>query len=174
MSLDVTGNAKKTCEENAIEEARKYVLQCYTSNIKSDVTLDDLCLVMASTTNRPAAWLPPTEDVLLQHLKRAQVQTQIWQTSHIAKQKQINLVGNSWVLKDDKQEPTLMENEPAPVELRDIIHLFCKDKNCSASKCKYLASGLLCIDICECTDCENKNIERVHADNYDTSGEDDV
>ena len=92
------------------------------------------------------------------------MQTQIWQTSHIAKQKQINLVGNSWVLKD----------EPAPVELRDIIHLFCNDKNGSASKCKWLASGLLCIRICECTDCENNNIERVHADNYDTSGEDDV
>ena len=129
---------------------------------------------MASTTDRPAACLPPTEDAFLQHLKRAQVQTQIWQTSHIAKQKRINPVGNGWVLRDDKLEPKLMENDSAPVELRDIIHLFCKDKNCSTRKCKCLASGLLCIDICECTDCKNKNRERVQVDSYDASDEDDV
>ena len=58
------------------------------------MTLDDARLVMASARDRPATCLPPTEDAFLQHLKRAQVQTQIWQTSHIAKQKQINTVGN--------------------------------------------------------------------------------
>ena len=62
-------------------------------------------------------------------------------------------------LKDDELEPKLMENDPAPVELRDITHLLFNDKNWSTKKCKYLVSGFLCTDICECADCENKNMK---------------
>jgi len=45
---------------------------------------------------------------------------------------------------------------PAPVEVRDLTHLYCTDKDClNERKCSCLLAGLGCIDACSCTDCEN-------------------
>ena len=47
---------------------------------------------------------------------------------------------------------------PAPVEVRDLTHLYCTDKDClSGRKCHCLLAGLECIDACSCADCESKN-----------------
>ena len=40
---------------------------------------------------------------------------------------------------------------PAPVEVQDLTHLYCTDKDCLSG------ARLECIDACSCTDCENKN-----------------
>ncbi len=53
-------------------------------------------------------------------------------------------------------EPKMFEQDCAPIKLRDITHLICNDKTCRvAGKCPCLMAGLSCIDICNCTDCEN-------------------
>ena len=44
--------------------------------------------------------------------------------------------------------------------MRDITHLFCRNKNCAvAGKCPCLLAGHSCIEICECTDCQNTTQE---------------
>ena len=46
----------------------------------------------------------------------------------------------------------------APVEVRDLTHLCCTDKDClSARKCHFVFAGLECIDACSCTNCGNQN-----------------
>jgi len=46
----------------------------------------------------------------------------------------------------------------APVEVRDLTHLNCTNKDClSARNCPCLFAGLECIDACFCTYCGNQN-----------------
>ena len=39
---------------------------------------------------------------------------------------------------------------PAPVELRDLTHLYCSDSQCNTTSCHCLASGLNCMELCSC------------------------
>ena len=53
---------------------------------------------------------------------------------------------------------TMFTQAPAPVEVRDLTHLYCTDKDClSARMCPCLLAGLECIGACSCTGCGNQN-----------------
>ena len=50
----------------------------------------------------------------------------------------------------------------APVEVRDMTHLYCTYKECvDVGKCSCLLAGLLCVDDCFCTNCVNQNIKHI-------------
>lgn len=54
--------------------------------------------------------------------------------------------------------PTMFVQAPAPIEVRDLTHLYCTDKDCqNARKCPCRLAGLECIDACSCIDCKNHN-----------------
>ena len=67
--------------------------------------------------------------------------------------------GHGWSACDDGGiTQTLFTQASAPVEVRDLTHLYCTDKDClSARKCPCLLAGLECIDTCSCTCCGNQN-----------------
>ena len=55
-------------------------------------------------------------------------------------------------------EPVMYCKEAAPLEVRDIMHLYCKDDLCKESrKCQCLSVGLQCTEFCACgfLDCTN-------------------
>ena len=44
-----------------------------------------------------------------------------------------------WLREDGSIEPVMFQKAPAPKEVRDITHLYCKDGNCNdPKKCQYL------------------------------------
>ena len=74
--------------------------------------VDDLCFKLATTTDKPASMLPPTEDAFEQHVLRAKFQTNIWCQSHIAKPAAQDPVGNEWFWDDESGlQPTLFKQE---------------------------------------------------------------
>jgi len=126
-----------------------------TKNLSS---LNELRFVLATTTDKPASILPPTDDAFEQHVLRAQYQVAVWCQSHVAKPENMNPVGHGWhVNAKDELRPTMYQNESAPAEVRDLTHLYCTDKGCRGQKCQCVIAGLECIDICSCGgECENR------------------
>lgn len=67
-------------------------------------------------------------------------------------------------------------NESAPVEVRDVTHLYCTDKNCEGGKnCQCFHAGLECIEICSCgSECNNpfnRKSEEISVENNEGEGE---
>ena len=148
---------------------RHYVLRYSTAISKTLSSLNELCFLLATTTDKPVTALPPTEHAFKQHVLRAQYQVAVWCQSRIAKmnsnirlEKVLNLLIMSIVqpnslFRKDELCPTMYKNESAPAEVRDITHLYCTDKSCCGQKCQCVIAGLECIDICTCGgQCENQ------------------
>ena len=82
---------------DGIASARKFVLLLYAGKKGNDVdTLDELRHVLATTTDKTAGMLLPTEDSFKQHVLRAKYQTRLRCQSHIASQEVVDPVGHSW------------------------------------------------------------------------------
>ena len=160
----------KTFHEDDIDDsvtvARTYALLLYGKKGKDIDTLDELRYVMATTTDKSASMLPPTEDSFKQHVLRAKYQTQIWCQSHIPNQEVVDPVGNGWTACDGGGiTQTMFTQAPASVEVRDLTHLYCADNGClRGNRCPCLLAGLECIDACSCTDCENQSNKPAEGD----------
>jgi hypothetical protein len=150
------------------------LLYGYVRKSGSCATLDELKFHYASTTDKPAALFPPTEDAFKQHVMRVNYQTAVWYHSHLAKPLLWNPVGNVWKHGEDGAiEQVMYENDAAPIEVRDLIDLYCKDADCSvSSKCHCVKSGLQCTEFCSCRGIECPNVARSDV-NADTDGDDD-
>ena len=147
--------------EEALPVARKYALPLYSPKKKDSErcsTLDALRYHLASTTDMPASSLPPTEDAFKQHVWRAMYQTAIWCHSYIPKPLLWDPEGKGWIKENGHLEPVLFTKDAAPVEVRDITHLYCADGVCKDTrKCQCLAKGLHCTEFCACADEECSN-----------------
>ena len=149
--------------EGSLPDARQLVLALYKGQKPARVctTLDELRFHLATQTDKPGSSFPPTEDAFKQHVMRAKYQVSIWTKSHQAKPNIWNPEGNGWKRNQDGNlEPVMYEGEAAPLEVRDLTHLYCTDKDCAnARKCQCLTSGLFCTDLCSCcksdTTCSN-------------------
>ena len=154
-----------------MEYARLFVLQLYSKKAaKSTKTLDELRYVLSCKTEKTGALLPPTEDSFKQHVLRAKLQTMVWCMSHEPDPILPDPVDHGWIRGSDCQlTPKFGDMDCAPIQLRDMTHLFCNDKNCNqSSKCACLLAGLRCIDICSCTSCSNQpNVNPLDEENED-------
>lgn len=141
-----------------LDNVRRFVLLMHGKKTKNISSLNELRFVLATTTDKPASLLPPTDDAFEQHVLRAQYQVAVWCQSHIAKPENMNPVGHGWhVNAKDELRPTMYKNESAPAEVRDLTHLYCTDKGCRGQKCQCVIAGLECIDICSCGgECANR------------------
>ena len=150
----------------------------YGKKAKSQASLNELRFHFAVTADRPASQLLPNEDAFQQHALRARSQTIVWCQSHSAKPKIPDPIGNEWHVDSiNGLQPTLCKNESAPEELRDITHLYCKDKCCKGHNCQCRQAGLQCIEICSCfsQQCDNpinrkeQNVEDIGSErDFDT------
>ena len=158
-ATDLQGLEDVTNDHDFLETARKFVLLLHGKKAKNTMSLDELRYILATTTDKPASQLPPTEDAFKQHVMRAQYQIKIWIQSHVPKQDLPELTEHGWVISgNNKLEPVYYLEQSAPVEVRDITHLYCSDATCIRQNCTCLAAGLPCIDICSCgVDCDNRH-----------------
>ena len=151
--------------------ARLFLLSLYGQKGNECSDLDELRYTLALTTDKEASTLPPTEDAFKQHVLRAMLQTRVWCQSDIPKPNIPGIVGHGWHLDENGcLKPTMHEQECAPIEVRDVTHLFCRDRSCTTSR-NYpcLLAGLACIEHCSCTNCSNKPAEQSYErENSDT------
>jgi len=139
---------EKFATERLVEKTSKHVS-----------SLNELRFILATTTDKAASLLPPTVDAYEQHALRALYQVNVWcQESYF----RAGFDKNKWPwlasVRFNGLLPTLYKNESAPVEVRDITHLYCTDNSCQGQKCQCVQAGLPCIDICTHEmDCDNPN-----------------
>jgi hypothetical protein len=67
--------------------------------------------------------------------------------------------------------------EVAPIQVRDLTHLYCTDHDCNANrKCQCLQTGLKCKELCVCRGdtCHNTLLDdESDTDDYDADADDD-
>ena len=155
LELDKFGTASI---DDAVKIARRYVLLLYKS--KSCKDLDDLRYNLLQNSNKAISNFPPTEDSFIHHVKRSLLQVKIWCNSHDPSYS-ANPVGMGWSLDGNYILPVMSVLETAPKEVRELTHLYCKDKGaCDTLKCECFKAGLKCIDICKCAlVCNNTELE---------------
>jgi len=78
---DMEGLVHYEDRDEFLVSARRFVLLLHGKNAKCQASLDDLRYHLATTTDKPANQLPPSEDAFEQHVLRAQYQVQIWNQS---------------------------------------------------------------------------------------------
>jgi len=129
-------------------------------------TLDKLRYILASTTDRSAAQLPPTKDAFEQHVKRARYQVAMWCRSHDPNPEAWNPDDNGWELSEDGHlQPVMYTKESAPKEVRNLTHLYCTDEECTIqNKCQCIQIGLVCTEFCTCFghDSCHMNVKMMH------------
>ena len=133
----------------------------YGKRSKNCNTLDELRYALTSPTDKQAAMLPPTEDTFKQHVMRALFQAMIRLQSHVAKPEVKDPLAYEWARGEEGAlGHNLYEKQCAPLEVKDITHLYCNDKDFKVSgKSPCLLARLLCIESCACssTDCPNSS-----------------
>ena len=93
----------------------------YGQKAKNVTSLNELRYCLATTTDKSASMLPPTEDAFKQHVFRAKYQTRIWCENHIAMPQTTNPVNHGWSACDGGGIiPTMYTQESAPAELREL------------------------------------------------------
>ena len=116
-------------------------------------SLDELRYKLATTTDKAAHALPPTDDAFQQHVLHARYQTAILCHSHKPAPSRID---HGWVTSEDGQlEAKMYLKDSAPIKVWYVTHMYCTDKDCSQpGKCQCLKSGLPCIYSCSCNNNE--------------------
>ena len=107
-------------------------------------------------------------------MNRVNYQCAIWCRSHEAKPDLWGPNGNGWKMdpKSGHLEPVMYLSDAAPLEVRDLIHLYRTDQDCdSLNKCRCRQSGLNCTDLCSCSGCVN--MKEPVTDEVDSEDEDD-
>ena len=152
-----------------VERATQFILHVYGSKEVDCTSMDQLRYLMATTTDVPAAHLPPTQDAFKQHTMRARYQTSIWCQAHVPCPTLGHPVGNGWKNDGGYLKPVMFLNEAAPTEVRDVTHLYCVDHNCKENRnCHCRQAGLPCTELCSCQGDECRNAATSASTDYDS------
>ena len=145
------------------ETVNHFISLLYSSKPEGDVnSLRYKLFCQKQATNEK---LPPTQDSLIQHTKRANYQTFIWRNALKAEPELPSPTGNGWHHENDTLCPTLLLNSPAPTALLELTRCGCL-KGCSKN-CKCKKISLACTEACACSgdeDCLNPFTTAVSSD----------
>ena len=96
--------------------------------------------------------LPPTDQNLAHHMRRAHLQAMLWKAADQLGPPDISITDYEWEIKDGIPNPTLDGGPPGPKELIDVISCRCKAEgkvckgNCSCNR-----ESLSCTTYCYCS-----------------------
>lgn len=166
MPESVCSKLYKSPAESWLAAATEFVLLMYGKKAGKCKTLNELRYKLATTTDKPANQLPPTDDAFKQHALRAMYQSLIWCNSHLPKPQLGEPEDFGWYRDSSGLHPILFTQDSAPAEVRDLTHLYCqcKESNCKdGSRCTCVHAGLKCIELCICEDCLNVQLGVVNS-----------
>ena len=100
--------------------------------------------------NRPISHVPPTQDALLQHVKRAAFQAGfVWAQSIVAWQSLPSPSDWGWQCVDNVWHPVWMTLPPAADCCPELVSCGCK-AGCTTKRCKCVRANLSCTALCNC------------------------
>ena len=114
--------------------------------------------------------LPPTQAALHQAILRAHYQLLVWNNDHVANPVLPSPEGYGWQDEDGKWVPVMKNLPPAPEAIIQLVRCKCAKSRCSNNRCQCQKAGLVCTDLCLCSeDCQNE-----YAESDDEYDEDEV
>ena len=99
--------------------------------------------------------MPPTQDALRCHTKRANFQAAIMKRSLQNNIKAPSPDGNGWHFKDQQLCITWNLGSPAPSSVLQTVHCGCKVGHCNTGRYSCQSAQVSCTALCRCIDCEN-------------------
>ena len=154
--LDNFGNNAEPSEA-VIEESQTFVCRLF-DRAGQTTSIQEVRCSQFRKTKKSFENMPPTEDALICHLKRAHYQTRVWLESLTTHPHIITPIGNGWYLSDNLVKPVLMTTQPVSACEVDLVQCGCKQtgQKCQTRKCACMKSRLKCTRACSCgTWCEN-------------------
>ena len=117
--------------------------------------------------------LPPCEDCLTLHAKRANYQAAIWWRSLQASPETPSPSGHGWIVcPDGNLTIKWMNGEPAPDVVLEFLSCNCP-RVCKLPNCECMANGMFCTDSCKVSTCQNMKDDDDDDDTTLDSSDDD-
>ena len=184
---DNTGSFAKKGEStcwSVFKEAHDDVIQALsqlgTSDLPSNETLEAVEKLVCSPyicSLRALRWwlftkkqaksqhLPPTQAVLHQAVLRAHYQLLMWNNNMVPNPVLPSPEGFGWKWGEDKKAwiPVMTTLPPAPEAIIHLVKCKCTKERCANNCCTCRKAGLMCTDLCGCSDtdedCKNKSFD---------------
>ena len=142
-------------EEDSLNASRRFIIDLYDPKCKHRVppllNLNDLRVRLAKRNEQSLSRLPPCEDSLRQHVRRASWQTKIWMRAdqtHCSPST-LSPIGHGWRVEEGRVVPVYFEGETAAEILDDLV-CSCSRRGKCAQNCSCSQNNLPCIDLCSC------------------------
>ncbi len=121
--------------------------------------------------------LPPCDDSLMQHIRRANYQAGIWRRCLVSKPDIPEPDGNGWTRAEDGSlEIDWLHRQPAPDAVLEFIACQCK-RECKPGDCGCINNGFKCTYMCKLQTCGNMHQWEKNDTNtimeYDSDTDDD-
>ena len=133
-------------EDQLLRSCEKFVCRMYGKESYS--TVNDLRYHLFCTSAlKSYADLPPTDDALLQHVKRSNFQAYLWK--HCLSSGQVpSPHGHGWKIDGDVLSIIWQTRAPAPSALLELAHCGCST-GCSSGRCSCVKSKLPDVGLCD-------------------------
>ena len=117
--------------------------------------------------------LPPNQDSLLLHIRRANYQAAIHRRSLQQFIGEGNLTEHGWVMENGKLVIKWSTLPRAPNHLTAAIMCKCRKGKCHTRQCECVKNKITCTDLCKCIECSNQATEDEKDAEHDI-GDDDL
>ena len=151
--------------ETAFDDAECSVVKVYSPDSLL-TNVNDLRAELFHRITNPEK-LPPTHDTLIQHFRRCQHQSMVWDQAKVP-QPNISLPQDSgWKLEDGTLVPILMITEGVPSACKELKTCGCKTRRCNTARCTCNNNKMMCSLgwLCK-NDCQNPY--RIQPDDVDS------
>ena len=162
-----------TASSELVNACEEFVCRLYGDQKASSI--NDVRYSLFTSRGAQASQLPPTRDSLLLHIQRANYQAGIWRRCLNSAPDVPSPANHGWEISDDVLTVVWMNQDPAPREVLAFVSCGCST-DCTTARCSCIKAGLVCTDICRCSEakCENRRTHGDSLDNHDGSAGDHV
>ena len=145
--------ANLECDDHVLTVLENYVCKLY--GCKSEKVNDARYELFCTATPLEKA-LPPNQDALFQHIKRACYQAYIWRLSTRNMMNLPSPMEHGWSMCDGAIGIVWLLSPPAPPEILKLTNCHCKASGCQG-RCSCFSSNMKCTSLCGCgTKCNNR------------------
>ena len=154
-AFSLLGETNETSIEEIQTDIELFVMNLYCPKRPATVTkLADLRWYLFSKHQWEADKLPPTPSALKFKLFRSHFVATIWKQSHKPQLEFLDIEEYGWEKSDNCLTPITTDLPPAPSAIVEISLCKCK-MSCKTKRCSCKNLGLVCTEMCFCTECEN-------------------
>ena len=80
----------------------------------------------------------------------------VWNNDRVSNHVLLSPRGYGWTMENDEWIPVMTTLSPAPEAIIQLVKCKCAKERCSTNRCQCRKAGLLCMDLCSCSEDDNK------------------